>query len=351
MSYGVVIGYCRGDDFFNVVYGYSMLFVIGGLYGCMGGGFVGLSLEATKEKEPEWAGMITEMVAGAFICWGFIIYQLEWFMTPPRSELWAACLGASIAMLWHLYRKGFRRAFRVAWITTAGAGFGFAFGNFIQGLGIASGIGYNWWNVMEFTLGLCGGVAMTYAVATTHWPGSRPASKPVNLFALVSVFLLIPLINFSNAFTVEKLQRLAERLNRNPDNLVPTAMTLGMVLIVFFAISAIYFWNKKSGREWNRSNSLVLPALLIMSYVSLSFICKGFVFERISIANSVTLYLPILTLGLLAGYRADFPVIFDADSKTPAMSRVFICILAVIIVVALLSLTFNDPGPNVPVRF
>ena len=33
MSYGMVIGYCRGTDIGNVWYGYTMLAVIGGLYG------------------------------------------------------------------------------------------------------------------------------------------------------------------------------------------------------------------------------------------------------------------------------------------------------------------------------
>ena len=100
MSYGIVIGYCRGNDFLNVAYGYSMLAVIGGLYGFLGGGFFGLGLESTDDKKPNWAALIAQMVAGAYLAWGFLIYQLEWFMTPPRSELWAACLGAAAALAW-----------------------------------------------------------------------------------------------------------------------------------------------------------------------------------------------------------------------------------------------------------
>ena len=33
ISYGLVVGYGRGKDFFNVYYGLIMLFVIGALYG------------------------------------------------------------------------------------------------------------------------------------------------------------------------------------------------------------------------------------------------------------------------------------------------------------------------------
>ena len=126
MSYGIVIGYCRGNDFGNVLYGYTMLAVIGGLYGFIGGGMFGLGLESTEDKKPRWASLITEMVAGAWIVWGFIIYQLEWFMTPPRSELWAACLGAAAALAWYLYREDFHRSLRVAIYTMLGGGIGFS---------------------------------------------------------------------------------------------------------------------------------------------------------------------------------------------------------------------------------
>ena len=40
MSYGVVVGYGRGTDFANVYYGLLSLFVIGGLYGFIGGRIV-----------------------------------------------------------------------------------------------------------------------------------------------------------------------------------------------------------------------------------------------------------------------------------------------------------------------
>ena len=93
ISYGMVVGYGRANDFFNVYYGLMMLFVIGGLYGFLGGGLFGLALAESKEFKVSWASLIAEMVAFALLTYGFLINQLEWFMTPPRSELWAACLG------------------------------------------------------------------------------------------------------------------------------------------------------------------------------------------------------------------------------------------------------------------
>lgn len=51
MSYGAVVGYGRGVDFLNVYYGLAMLFVIGGLYGLIGGGLFGLVLADHPDKK------------------------------------------------------------------------------------------------------------------------------------------------------------------------------------------------------------------------------------------------------------------------------------------------------------
>jgi hypothetical protein len=50
MSYGRVVGYGRGTDFINVYYGLLMLFVIGGLYGFLGGGLFGLTLSDSQKN-------------------------------------------------------------------------------------------------------------------------------------------------------------------------------------------------------------------------------------------------------------------------------------------------------------
>jgi hypothetical protein len=135
ISYGVVVGYGRADDFVNIYYGLLMLFVIGALYGFLGGGLFGLTLVDTKETKVPWASLIAEMIAFGLITYGFLINQLELFMTPPRSELWAACLGACIPIGWYVVRKNHHAVLRVALWSALGAGFGFAFGNFLQVIG------------------------------------------------------------------------------------------------------------------------------------------------------------------------------------------------------------------------
>ena len=54
MSYGLVVGYGRDTEFINVYYGLISLFVIGGLYGFIGGGLFGLSLSNSSKSPVAW---------------------------------------------------------------------------------------------------------------------------------------------------------------------------------------------------------------------------------------------------------------------------------------------------------
>src|SRR5665213_941630 len=195
ISYGAVVAYGQAGDYLNVSYGLMMLVVIGGLYGFLGGGITGLALESSSEKKTDWAALFTQLFVGAYLCWGFFIYELEWLMTPPRSEMWAGCLGASCTLGWYLYRNGYRHALRTAFFSALGAGFGFGFGNFLQRMGISSGIDFNWWNVMEYSIGFFGGLGMAYGVFSGgHWPKGRGADKVSNNAGWVFLVLLLPMI-------------------------------------------------------------------------------------------------------------------------------------------------------------
>ena len=89
ISYGLVVGYCRADNFPNALYGLLMLFVIGGLFGMIGGGLTGLSLESAKNNRVKWENLIVQMVAGGIIFYCFLVKLIGVFLTPPRAEHWA----------------------------------------------------------------------------------------------------------------------------------------------------------------------------------------------------------------------------------------------------------------------
>ena len=236
ISYGRVVGYGKSGDMLNTTYGLLSLFIIGGLFGFLGGGLTGMMLETNDRKKPDWASLITQMVAGGIVFWGFLIYQLEWYMTPPRSELWAACLGAAFALGWYMRRHTFTNAWYVAMMTMFGSGFGFAFGNFLQALGINAEIGINWWNVMEYSIGCFGGLGMAYGVFSRSWPKMPRLSAPVMKWSAILLFILIPLWTITNSFEYDKILRWAELAGTNAIDQYATGIYIQLGLTCTLAV-------------------------------------------------------------------------------------------------------------------
>lgn len=206
ISYGKVVGFARGLEFGNVYYGFLMLGIIGGLFGLIGGGLFGLALASSREKPVQWPQLITEMTAGAIIFYYLLIEQLGWLMTPPRSEAWAACLGMTVALFWYMIRHKQHSAIRVAVFAGLGGGFGFAFGNFLQVMGSVSGIHFNFWNVMEYSIGFFGGAGMAYGTFTSEWETTGTQASRAGLLAPVVILaLIIPFIVWDQSFKTERL--------------------------------------------------------------------------------------------------------------------------------------------------
>lgn len=359
MSYGLIVGYCRSTSFLNAFYGYTMLAVVGGLYGFIGGGLFGLGLESTSNKKTDWPRLVVEMFAGGFLVWGLLIYQMEWFMTPPRSELWAAMLGAGIALTWYLARNGYHQALRVAAYAALGAGFGFAFGNFIQTLGSASGISYNWWNVMEFTLGLFGGLGMAYAVLTRSWPESSIPQKTANIIAFGFVFLFIPLANFVNGMNIKHFVNLGESLHlANPHRYAAGQLAFAAgTLVVFFTLFVVV-WKK-----WCRNEAMMMhtgiPALFFLTtleYNIFAWIKLGSFYKSYSFRNSDALY-PLIVVMLFVSwyfYFRKLPALPGENNLKETRNRwgvILTLLFMVLLFLALISVNSHGELPGAHNRF
>ncbi|MEX2513923.1 MAG: photosystem II biosynthesis protein [Cyclobacteriaceae bacterium] len=241
MSYGAVVGYGRGVDFVNVYYGLCMLFIIGGLYGLIGGGMFGLVLADHPEKKVNWPQVISEMTVGGIIFYYFIIEQLGITMTPPRSEAWGVCAGMGLALMYYLARNKQYRAIRVAVFAGMGAGFGFAFGNFLQVMGNVAEIKFNMWNVMEYSLGFFGGAGMAYGTYTSSWPQEEETTTYSfsNLtIPLVGVLVLIPFFVWQQSFIIKDLEPTFSRLIEDPD--IYVRLVQWAALMAFF-IPSVYW--------------------------------------------------------------------------------------------------------------
>jgi hypothetical protein len=359
MSYGIVVGYCRSISFPNALYGYAMLAVIGGLYGFLGGGLFGLGLESTDKNKPRWASLMAQMAAGGLLVWGFLIYQMEWFMTPPRSELWAACFGAALALAWFLYRNNYKKALRVGGYAALGAGFGFSFGNFLQLLGHVSELSYNWWNVMEFSLGFFGGLGMAYGVFSRQWPESVKPEKTGNWIAVAFIFLFIPITNFAAGFTTEKFLRVAEGLTiQDPEKYVNLQKWYGGITLILFAILGVMTWKLCSTSEESRLKTYAPPLFFIIAlhYNLFSYLKLGTFYRSFSLGRSESLYIFILLILFLVWYfilrkESSFPVGRIPDETWKRWGIILALLAAILLIITLVSVNIHPEIPGSHNRF
>lgn len=290
ISYGIVVGYGRGLEFGNVYYGLAMLFVIGALFGLLGGGLFGLTLASNKSKLVDWPRLVTEMAVGGLIVHFYLVVQLGYLMTPPRSEAWSVCLGMALAMLWYMIRHQYQAPLKVAIWSGLGAGFGFALGNFLQVMGNAFEIPFNFWNVMEYAIGFFGGVGMAYGTFTSTWePTETETRKTSILLPLLLLTVFIPLIVWEQSFGSDKLSRSLASIGHEGDgtSLITILQWIALLLVV---ASAVYLFQ----RIYNRKSG----SLIAFSYqdVFLLFVVLSGVY---------TLYSIMITLAFMSAYRVE----------------------------------------------
>jgi hypothetical protein len=329
ISYGLVVGYGRGTDFINVYYGLAMLFVIGGLYGFLGGGLMGLVLVDSKEFKVKWHTLIVEMIAGSLIIYALLINQLGWLMTPPRSELWAACFGAAIALAWYILRHKQRAVIKVAVWASLGAGFGFAFGNFLQVLGTNSDLPFNFWNIMEYSIGFFGGLGMAYGTLTSAWPlveGEK--NKASNLVPMLLLLVFIPFVLWQQSFINKTLDFLIE-LGGNEN----TILSFRVLSFVTIAAVAAFMFLRFYNASYTYQSVRTIFFFYIGSYTFLSFLATGI------LKHPIEQYLYLVNIAaivfLLPSVNNTFAVQQEQPKKWLAGFGIAMVILAALAMIAI----------------
>ncbi len=350
ISYGKVVGYGRSTDFMNTSYGLLMLFVIGALFGLLGGGFTGLTLGSSDQKRVNWGCLVAEMAAGGLIAYSFLINQLEVLMTPPRSEAWAVCLGAGLAMIWHMARNNYKSPLRVALFSALGAGFGFAFGNFLQILGNVLEIRFNMWNVMEYSIGFFGGSLMAYGVFTSEWPEESFSAKPwENKVAFLLVFVFIPLFVITNSPVFDVLSGDLTQAK----NLRDITMFGSIAAIISLIIVAITGWvvTVKSGNSFERKDALLFFMMYLGAYIFISYCVTG-LFGGVFLLNHhlyVVNYIVVLVL-----LKKQLPAFFQQPVPDITGSKWLLYTVAIILfllVLAFILINIHDEINGASSRF
>ena len=331
MSYGMIVGYGRGTDFVNVYYGLLMLFVLGILYGFIGGGLFGLALVDSKTTKVKWHSVLTEMIAIGLLTYGFLVMQIGWMMTPPRSEMWASCLGASIALAWYIRRNDHQNVLKVAVCSALGAGFGFAFGNFLQVMGNVSGLPFNFWNVMEYSIGFFGGIGMAYGTFTSQWAVTEVKSHPrSSVIPILLVALFIPFVVWDQTFVDDRFDFILESGGS-------AAMIFYFKLIAILAIVGVAFHTLRRNYSLthgeDRANGRVREFFLLYFglYILLSFLVTGIY------VHPLEQYLYIINMLVIIVLISRSDIAFSVTESRPrrwlataVISVVFLALLAII---------------------
>jgi hypothetical protein len=134
----------------------------------------------------------------------------------------------------------------VAVFAGLGGGFGFAFGNFLHVLGRVSEIDFNFWNVMEYSLGFFGGLGMSYGAFTAKWEDNEEeTSGNTQLLSLLGMSILLPLIVWQQSFESERVFKMLEKINFF-DIDFGVNVTLLFSLVLILAFSTFYYFRIKS---------------------------------------------------------------------------------------------------------
>jgi len=353
MSYGIVVGYGHGIDFINVYYGLLMLFVIGGLHGVLGGGLFGLTLSDNGEKKINWLLLFAGMVASGLTAYFFIIMEWEWLMTPPRSEVWAVCFGMAIFLIWYLiYTKNWS-ALRVAVFAGLGGGFGFAFGNFLQALGRYSGIAFNFWNVMEYSIGFFGGVGMAYGTFTSKWELiEMKLPRKSTLVPMLLLILFIPFVVWQQSFEVERLEKnYRDLIQSDPFIMAQIIRYVALAIILLMTIFVVvkyYLSQNRLELSYSKTDVYQFLGLFLGVYIVYSLLITGAWVSTYRIEQ----YLYLINLGVIL--LAMPKVVAEFSPRGISTKRWvvgFVIVFAVIALLALIAINSHEVPKNLQRRF
>ena len=353
MSYGRVVGFGRGTDFINVYYGLLMLFVIGGLYGFLGGGLFGLTLSDSKSNKVKWPLLVIGMTAGGIITYFFMVYQWEWLMTPPRSEVWAVCLGMAFFLTWFIIHFNYKSALRVAVFSGLGGGFGFAFGNFLQVLGNAAEIPFNFWNVMEYSLGFFGGAGMAYGTFTSKWEVDGDEQKRrSNFLPLLLVVLFIPFVVWDQTFTLENIEKTYSKLiTGNTEVILVAIQFIAFALIIIqtaYVLVKYYYQQRDNLLTFSRQNVLILFTGYFGIYTLFSLLITGAIVSTYRIEQ----YLYILNMGVILWALPNLKPFFTTRKvSADKWGLNFLFVLLIIAILALIAINIHGEMPGAHKRF
>jgi hypothetical protein len=218
----------------------------------------------------------------------------------------------------------------------SGAGFGFAFGNFLQIVGNLLEINFNMWNVMEYSIGFFGGSALAYSVFTSPWPKNIENPKPwENRVSYIIVLIIVPIIVFQQSMSIQVLfERLGNSGISEKTALLSSIIT-GLLISLVIIIYVVIFEKEKF--SFTKSIVFFIYLTFISVYVAISFIVSGIFAGNIPFNH--VLYVVNIGVVLVLLRRIQTPFSSELNSgikhkylQTLAMIIIVVVMLAIVLV-------------------
>ena len=161
MTYGETVGFALDPS--TTIWGLAGLAAKGAVWGSLGGTVLGTGLLRAKHARTDICAAAVLMLACTWAGWRFVNVPKLLYFSRSRPEVWAGLLLGALAWCGCLCARS-RRA-EIALFALAGmlgGGIGFGSGGAVYALARRVGLDrpFDFWKVMEFTFGLCFGVAL-----------------------------------------------------------------------------------------------------------------------------------------------------------------------------------------------
>jgi hypothetical protein len=202
LSYGIIVGYVKGEHDRPPAFGVFGLFLVGGLWGFFGGTGLGLLLTDSSYDLVALALWALLAALGAYLSYKLLVLGLDLHLSPPRSDAWAAVLGGAVAttLFFTLVRED-PVVLRTALLGWLGFGGGFSVGGLIHRYFALRGSGVDSWKFMEHSVGFWGGLSLGVAALSIGEPVPAIQAPAAALMAAALVlFWLVPYMNITNNF-------------------------------------------------------------------------------------------------------------------------------------------------------
>lgn len=252
-SYGMVLGYTLHARFWGVAYGFACIFLIGAVWGAIGGGFLGIAMTEPRKRlnaflgpfvaifvawaalklaggtawseewpplveyDVDWLAAVSALVVATLYwairrneaarllavlalgwCLGFGI--LTWLfglrMTPPRSDNWSGILGMAVAFWAYLSLRHERGPRLVMAYGCLFGGLGFSVGALFLSIESVHHWPIGGWRIMEHFFGLVMGFGIALAALRLRAGDVAPAQEdaPSRGLDYLAVLVLFPLV-------------------------------------------------------------------------------------------------------------------------------------------------------------